>query len=251
MNHNKYTMTSDVLKNEAHVWFCYTDEVADAKKLDYYQSLLSADEKAQHQRFHFQKDQHSYLVSHALVRIVLSKYADLQPSQWQFKKNAYGRPEIKQSTTDIPLKFNLTHTNDYCACVVTSGMECGIDVEVISRKTNLMNIAQRMFASSEISSLKKLHDSEFRKAFFKFWTLRESYVKALGTGLAGSAKDFSFCVNSDDITISFDNTVNDSGNEKAQWQFALFEPTDSHIAAIAVKHSIQDKLTVSDKKIGL
>lgn len=248
MNLSNYIVSSNELKNEAHVWFCCPDEITDAEQLEYYRSLLSPDEVKQYKRFQFKNDQHSYLVSHALMRSVLSRYANLSPAQWQFKKNAHGRPEIKQSTSGVPLKFNLTHTKDLSACIVTLGMECGIDAEAVNRDNDLIKIAERMFAAPELASMENLHDSSLRKAFFKYWTLRESYVKALGTGLAGSSKDFYFCIGDNDISIEFENTMRQLNNDKEQWQFDLMEPADGHILAIAVNHSPQDKLTIVDKK---
>lgn len=248
MNKSDYIVSPDALQNETHVWFCCPEEVTDAALLTHYHSLLSLQEKQQHKRFHFEKDQHSYLVSHALVRNVLSKYANLSPHQWQFKKNAHGRPKIKQSTSDTPLKFNLTHTRDLCACVVTLGLECGIDAEAMDRKNDLMKIAERMFSRSELDFLSNLKDSDYRNAFFKFWTLRESYVKALGTGLAGSSKDFYFCINDNEITIDSKKTMSDLSADNEQWQFTLLEPTANHIVAVAVNNATRDKWPVVIKK---
>ena len=245
MSLNNYTVSSDQLKNEAHVWLCHPDEITDDKLLSQYHLLLGDDEQQQLKRFHFKKDQHNYLVSHALVRLALSEYTDLKPEIWQFQKNSHGRPDIKQAANDTPLKFNLTHTQGLCACVVTSGAQCGIDAELINRKNDLKKIAQRMFADSEIDTMQSLQGGEFRKSFFRFWTLRESYVKALGTGLAGSSKTFHFCIDAK-ADVEFKN--NEADFDKAQWQFALLEPTDNHIAAVALKHSTQDKLNIVCKK---
>ena len=111
-----------------------------------------------------------------------------------------------------------------------------------------MKIAERMFARSELDFLSNLKDSDYRNAFFKFWTLRESYVKALGTGLAGSSKDFHFCMNDNEISIDSKNTTSDLSTDNERWQFILLEPTANHIAAVAVNNATQDKLPVVIKK---
>ena len=107
MNYSDYSVSPDTLKNEAHVWFCCPDEITDPGQIAHYQSLLSKEEKKHHKRFLSEIDQHSYLVSHALIRSVLSKYTDLGPAEWQFKKNTHGRPEIKQSTGGTRLGSSL------------------------------------------------------------------------------------------------------------------------------------------------
>ena len=118
----------------------------------------------------------------------------------------------------------------------------------MDRKNDLMKIAERMFSRSELDFLSYLKDSDYRNAFFKFWTLRESYVKALGTGLAGSSKDFYFCINDNEITIDSKKTMSDLSADNEQWQFTLLEPTANHIAAVAVNNATRDKLPVVIKK---
>ena len=111
------------LENEVHVWFCRPDEITDAVKLDDYRSILSTDERDKQQRFHSANDQHSYLVSHALVRKVLSMYCDVMPEQWLFTFNLHGKPEISpQILSELdcpPIKFNLSHTEGLSVCVVS------------------------------------------------------------------------------------------------------------------------------------
>jgi 4'-phosphopantetheinyl transferase len=45
-------------------------------------------------RFRFGNDQRRYLLTLVLLRTVLSRYAVLDPAQWSFALNAYGKPEI-------------------------------------------------------------------------------------------------------------------------------------------------------------
>jgi len=220
------------LKEEAHVWFCRPDEITAPDLLANYQSMLSADERKKHQRFYSEKDRHDYLISHALVRKVLSRYRDVKPSEWKFRAGKHGKPEIVQANTDSPLLFNLTHTKGLCACAVTSGSPCGIDVEMTARNNNLQKIAERMFAAEELAAMTPLNKDASRKAFFTYWTLREAYLKAIGRGLAGSSKDVYFSVD-DEIDILFKQTCSGFQDGK-YWQFQLFTPTENHIAAIAI-----------------
>ena len=122
-------MSLSDLKNAVHVWYCFPDEISDSARLDSYRAILSAAEHDKYQRFHYEKDRHSYLVSHALVRKALSKYAEVLPEQWSFIVNQHGRPAIDPEIVCPPLKFNLSHTDGLSACVITLDAECGVDVE--------------------------------------------------------------------------------------------------------------------------
>ena len=164
-------MSSSILDNEVHIWFCRPETIQDEEKLSAYKSVLSRQEMEQYDRFHFERDKHSYLVSHALLRQALSKYADVSPSEWRFTCNAHGKPELVQDVEFPAINFNLTHTDGLCACVVTLDKACGIDAENIHRKNRLDAVAQRMFAEEELLMLAESSNIQYQ--FYDFWTLNE------------------------------------------------------------------------------
>ncbi len=229
------------LESETHVWFCRPDEITDKVILDEYLSILSNEEREKYQRFHFEKDSHSYLVSHALVRKVLSRYCNVQPEAWKFSFNRHGKPEILSSIECQNIKFNLSHTDGLSACVVSLNNDCGVDVENIHRKNKLHAVSERMFAEQETKTLLACDESEVQKSFFDFWTLREAYVKAIGTGLGGSSKEFYFIIDTageaTNIRAANINFVDSKKKADLAWQFFLLEPSLEHVAAIAVSVS--------------
>ena len=221
------------LENEVHVWFSTPEAVTDPGQLVDYMSILSPQEQERHQRFHFEKDRHSFLVSHALVRKVLSSYVDVDPAEWQFSAGQHGRPEIAGPAGVPALRFNLTHTAGLTGCLVTLDADCGIDAELITRRGSLQAIAEKMFADAELVTLNKLDGRAFREQFFIFWTLREAYCKAVGVGLGFSKKDYAFETGSDDgVKIRFDSPAGDSGRH---WQFTILRPGADHLVAVAVR----------------
>lgn len=234
-------MSLSALENEVHVWFCRPDEITDTVKLDEYHSILSAEESERLEKIHFAKDQHAYLVSHALVKKVLSMYCDVTPEQWLFTTNQHGKPEISPELDCPSIKFNLSHTDGLSACIVSLDNACGVDVENIQRKNKLLPIAERMFAESELETMRGLAGDLMRNKFFDYWTLREAYVKALGTGLSGSSKQFYFDVTEQSdvekmAEICFVET--DKGKDKKPagfWQFSLLRPSGEHVCAVAIQ----------------
>ncbi len=222
------------LGQEVHVWLAVPEDITDSGKLAEYLSLLSEEERERQQRFHFEKDRHSFLVSHALVRRVLSMYADVDPADWQFAAGEYGRPEISGPAGVPPLRFNLTHTEGLTACLVTLDVDCGVDAERVGGRGNLQAVAEKMFADSELETLGALDGQQYQQQFFTFWTLREAYCKALGTGLGFSKKDYAFEVAGDSrIAISFASHRDDE--QWKYWQFNLLRPAVEHLVAVAVR----------------
>ena len=221
------------LQHEVHVWLARPEDVLDPAVLQQYLALLSGGECERYRQFRFDPDRRRFLVSHALVRRVLSAYVDVDPSSWQFSSNQHGRPEISAPAITPPLRFNLTHTTGLVACVVSLELDCGIDVEQVSPRGNLSGIAEKMFAVSEQQALQSLDGQAFVERFFCYWTLREAYCKALGVGIAAAKKDHCFVeVETGQWTIRFDSAAGDNGRD---WQFELTKPTADHVAAVALR----------------
>lgn len=227
-------ITSNLPQQEAHVWFMVPESIRDPQTLGKFLRLLSDDELQQYQRYYFAQDSHRYLVSHAVVRMVLSKYLDIAPAEWLFKRSPRGRPEIANPTT-AALRFNLTHTAGLAACVVTLADDCGIDAERITGRHNPIGVAKRMFSESETKELERLEGRAYLEHFFTRWTLREAYVKARGIGISFPTRKLTFTVNKDNfVEVSFHPDIED---RRDNWHFELLKPTAEHIAAIAIRRN--------------
>ena len=97
-----------------------------------------------------EKHRAEYALSHAMVRLVLSEYAPVRPEQWQFLTGEKGKPEIAGPALDIPLWFNLSHTDGFAVCVAGRVRQLGVDVENMSRKTSHRGISETLFCAKRI-----------------------------------------------------------------------------------------------------
>jgi 4'-phosphopantetheinyl transferase len=231
---------TDRLKHEVHVWWTVPERLRGMDTLNAFERTLSSDERQQWQRFAFPEHRHRYLVSHALVRFVLSKYASVAPAQWRFRTTARGRPEI--ANLEAPaLRFNLTHTRGLSACVVSLVVDCGIDAEELSSRHHPHSIARRMFSPSEQEMLQRLAGDELLEAFYTRWTLREAYLKARGIGIGFPTQLLHFDVDgAGTVSASFRPEV---GDDAHGWRFSMQTPTPRHVCAVAVRQRDQDNRT--------
>ncbi len=189
-------------KNDIHVWFTKPQNLIDNEGLlTRYAKLLTAQETAKQQRYKFAKDRHDALITRAFIRDLLSYYADIPPDEWQFEKGEKEKPEVVNAP--LPLRFNISHTKNLITCAVTLTDDIGIDVENISRSNDILSIAERYFSEQESTELFSLAEPKQPSRFFDYWTLKESYIKAWGLGLAIPLDDFSFKIN-DKIQVSND-----------------------------------------------
>ncbi len=223
-----------IMKNsEIHLRFAFPDEIQDKQILSRYLELMNDEEKERYNRFRFAKDRHSFLVSRALVRTSLSCFHDIPPRDWQFSRNSYGKPEIISGSSGPRLRFNLSHTQGLIICALMLQQDIGADVENTERKMGGEDIAKRFFSAEEAALLRSLPENQRRDFFFRFWTLKEAYVKARGRGLSLPLDSFSFHIGSrTEIRICFSPQADDSPGD---WHFRLFRPTSRHCAALAFR----------------
>lgn len=216
---------------EVHVWYCWTDACLDAGHGAAYRALLAPDELARMERFHFDYLKREYLVTRALCRLTLSRYAPVHPKLWRFRANAYGRPEIAAPMLERPLHFNLSNARSLVACAVSRAPDVGVDVEEIDRHGETIGIADRYFSSDELRALHAAPAERRQQRFFEFWTLKESYIKARGMGLSIPLEQFSFEV-ADSIRIGFDPSLSDDADD---WHFELHRPSARHQLAVGTR----------------
>jgi 4'-phosphopantetheinyl transferase len=220
------------LDGELHVWLADPDAVHDPGRLEAYRSMLADDELARLRRYRFERDRHLYLVAHALVRVVLSRYAAVPPRAWRFTANRYGRPEIVAPLLPVALRFNLSHTPGLTACVVTREHDCGIDVERISAQRNSRGVAERMFPPQEWQRLAALAPAAAVEQFFAYWTLHEALGKALGEGLARTGRQYVF---DGQGTGDYMVATADGAVPADDWWCSVLRPAPQHLLAVAVR----------------
>ncbi len=226
---------------EVHLWISEPEAVSNPRLLAAYEGLLDAQERERHQKFRFEKHRREFLVSRALVRLTLSRYAPVAPGDWHFVKNEFGRPDVHPGAHSW-LRFNLSHTNGMVLCAVTVDANIGVDVEDWARRSTPVELSDRFFAPEEAAALRALPPPNQAKRFFEYWTLKEAYIKARGVGLSVPLKWFSFHLRSGSPPrITFDPRLAD---EPDAWQFFQLQPSARYQAGLAVRRPRELPLTV-------
>jgi 4'-phosphopantetheinyl transferase len=213
------------------LWCFFYGELDDPELLAAHDALMTPAERERHGRFVFEKDRRLFLATRALVRTVLAAYAPVPPDAWRFAEGEHGKPFIASPQVAPRLHFNLTNTPGLVACAVSvAHEEIGVDAELLERHGETVSIADSFFSHLEVRALRGLPEAEQRRRFFSYWTLKESYIKARGHGLALPLDQFSFHLDEgDDIRISFDPRMRDT---PARWRFALIDVSPAHLLAV-------------------
>ena len=223
----------DLHHDEIHLYFTRPKEISDANLLKRYEALLSDNERQQMARFYYDRHRHQYLLTRALIRTGLSRYYDVEPSEWVFTKNAYDKPEVAGPDLHPVIRFNISHSKDLVMCGFARNFDIGVDVEDCQRSTKAaFTRLSSYFSAREIKDLADLPRNAQQQRFFDYWTLKESYIKARGGGFSIPLSGFSFEFERDKLTgFNVDADLND--NPKA-WQFWRISMPQNHRVAIAV-----------------
>ena len=104
--------------NEVHLYFSRPEQISDPTLLGRYESLLTDDERTQMSRLYFARHRQQYLITRALIRSTLSSYFPVEPVDWRFGKNGYGKPEIDHPDTSWAVRFNLSHCDGLILSIV-------------------------------------------------------------------------------------------------------------------------------------
>jgi 4'-phosphopantetheinyl transferase len=220
--------------DEIHLWLADYEQISEESLHVAYRELLNDAERQQEPRFYFARDRRRYLVTRALVRTVLSRYAAVDPKEWVFATNAYGRPEaVNEAARDAGLTFNISHTHSLIALAVTRSRALGIDVENFRAREVSVDLARHYFAPQEVAALNAVPQAEQQHRFFEYWTFKEAYIKARGMGLSLPLDKFGFhYADEQSVEIAIDGELSD---DEARWQFWQFRPWPDYLVALCAE----------------
>lgn len=215
--------------NAVHVWLGFENLLDDPANVARFTALMSADELARDRRFLVEPARRLHRLARAMQREVLSSYmSGTSPRELAFVSGATGRPALAPPYDSSGLEFNLAHTRGLVVLAVARGATIGIDVEIYEKKVPL-EVARRFFSAQEVETLQSLPDEAQPRRFLRLWTLKESYLKAIGTGIAGGLDGMTFRID-DEGACSFERATDPLA---ARWSFSQFDVGVRHVVALA------------------
>ena len=234
--------------DKVQLWFAFCDEIADQSLLADYRRLLVDEERQKATRFHFAHDRHRYLITRALVRTVLSRYASVMPQDWRFTEDTYGRPHIVNDHAAAQrISFNVSHTRSLVVLGVSCERALGVDTEDVQTRRADLQIADHYFSVDEVTQLRATPPELQQARFFEYWTLKESYIKARGLGLSVPLEQFGFDLSQPDrLRIRFHPPLID---EPARWSLWLLRAAADHYVAVCAERAGREPPQLSFTKI--
>jgi 4'-phosphopantetheinyl transferase len=160
-------------------------------------------------RFRRPLDAQRTLIGHLLVRQVLA----LPDTIWPMRRNRYGRPCLDRAVNGVA-DFNLSHSGPWVALACCPTGRVGVDIEV--ERDVSPDLMRLVYTREEQAALEGRSWSGFRDGFFRQWTLKESFIKAVGCGLSFPLLAFAVGVGAaEEIRLRW----TDGGRTASRWRF--------------------------------
>jgi 4'-phosphopantetheinyl transferase len=217
--------------DEVHVWCAELDQTA--SRVHNLQQTLDGNERARAERFYFKRDRNHFIVAHGLLRVILSRYLNIEPGDLRFCYSPYGKPMLAKEFDGDRLRFNLSHSHSLVLYAVTRARDIGIDIERIRPDLAYEQIAEGFFSPREVAALRTVPTSRQLGAFFNCWTRKEAYIKARGEGLSLPLDRFDVSLAPGEPAILL-STVGDP-HETSRWSLRELDLAPGYVAALAVE----------------
>ncbi len=142
--------------------------------------VLTEGEWEKAMRYRSRADQVRSAVTRGVLRTLLARYLAVPQTAIEFTYNEFEKPALLKGM----IEFNVSHSGDYSLLAFSGKAAVGVDVERIKGERVVRDLAQRVMTSNEYARFTALPAVEKERTFFKIWALKESVMKALGTGMS-------------------------------------------------------------------
>jgi 4'-phosphopantetheinyl transferase len=117
------------------------------------------------------------LLKHAMNYLKLDTYSLNELQYTEFEKPFF----------DDLISFNISHSGKYVVCGISINSKIGVDIEEM--EPVLIADFENQFSAMEWKEIKK---DDTTATFYKYWTQKESFLKAIGLGVNAELKNINF-----------------------------------------------------------
>ena len=216
---------------EVHVWRARLEQPQEVQ--DEFLHTLDLDERERAARFHFEKHRRRFILGRGFLRLLLGRYLKIAPEAVRFAYGPYGKPSLADEHEASGLRFNASNSHELAVYAFVQEREIGVDVEYIKDDFQSEEIAGHFFSAREVQTLLALPKDERTAAFFRCWTRKEAYIKAIGSGLSHPLDQF-------DVTLTAGEPatlLRDDQDAEAvsRWEMFNLEFTERYAGALVVE----------------
>jgi 4'-phosphopantetheinyl transferase len=230
-------MTGDLaavpLRDEIHVWTAQLDS-GPAGRLAAFE-VLSPEELDRAGRYRFEHDRRRFIVARAALRYLLAGYLGRDPGSLRLVSGPRGKPQLAPGVTGW-LRFNSSRSESLAVFAVGRDRELGVDVERVRTDMDFEPLVDRVLSEAERGALDQLAPEARRRAFYRCWTRKEAYLKALGVGLAVAPHELD--VTGDHVKPLIRGQLRGLLEPDSTWSLHDVDLCPGYVAALAVEDDL-------------
>lgn len=134
-------------------------------------------------RLKYDADRIRFIAVRSLLRQALAFTArsEIEYARADLRLNEFGKPEL--AAPHGCLSFSIAHAGAFSIIAVAAGGIVGADAEKVEQ-ARLKHLPFDCLSSNEQRHLRALPENRRHFDFFRYWTLKEAYTKALGLGFS-------------------------------------------------------------------
>jgi len=179
-------------------------------------SLLSDTERLKIEKTLGRERRNEYFCGRVLLRLLLQAVTG-RPADWHtISTTDTGKPVCKNGPG-----VSISHSKGVIVCAVAVNGDVGVDIEFTDSGRDTGRLATEYFSATEIDWL----TAQPRNRFYMLWVLKEAWLKAVGTGIAGGIGHLQCRINPPSIEVRLDHPINCRLN--------LFEMSGAYIGLAA------------------
>jgi 4'-phosphopantetheinyl transferase len=192
--HTLATLPQTLPAGQAHLYVAdITDWVPSATEV--LRNATSADEQTRALRFRKRADQERSLVAHGMLRLLLGRYLNREPTRLAFTTGAHGKPWIASNSVDHPgieppLHFNLAHAGGLVVIGIAE-RPLGVDIEMVPTTFDTLEELGPALYGREWPTVKAANATrskdQFALEFTQRWARHEALHKATGLGIGSQS----------------------------------------------------------------
>ncbi|RHZ62388.1 hypothetical protein Glove_340g77 [Diversispora epigaea] len=173
-------------------------------------SCVQPEESERIQKFRSFQDSKLALIGRLLMRLLFCKIYNCDWKEIKFGRTKENKPillkpEYLINNNNRIINFNISHHGDWVVLVSSDNFLIGVDVTKVEKSNNLsiyqfFECFKDQFSGYEWNTITSSYSNELDQLhlFYRYWCLKESYVKAIGVGLALNLKSIEFHLSNDE-----------------------------------------------------
>ncbi len=209
--------------DELHLWTVPWDP-KEGRIQELCEKVLAEREMERFKKLKFKEQRLERTISQAALRSLLSGYLGESPASIQLGRSSKGKPWCQ---ADPSLRFNISNSDGMAVLGFAHEQEIGVDIEKVRPMKDLDELIRSNFKPSEVRQIERKPE-ERKERFFRFWTFKESYLKAIGEGMRLPPEKLEFSLENGKVRLV--SSADPDGD--ADWYFQEFIPAEGYRGTI-------------------